>query len=80
MLNRVLNYKVSIAALLEISLWLAVPYLAIGLTWSAFNPAYAEHIHDRLENLVPAGADLVAFVDAALLWPVLIFGSYICPT
>jgi hypothetical protein len=80
LLHRVLNYKMSVAALIEVRLWLAIPYITIGVVWSAFHPAYTQQIQTHLEKLLPAGSELVAFVDSALLWPVLLFAADICPT
>jgi hypothetical protein len=44
--HRVLSYRISIAALIEVWLWLAIPYITIGLVWSAFHPAYADQDTD----------------------------------
>ncbi len=80
MLRRVLSYKITVAALIEIGLWLAIPYIAIGLAWSALHPAYAQQIQSHLLNQLPAGSEFLAFMDSAMLWPVLLFSSGICPT
>jgi hypothetical protein len=79
-LHRVLNYKLSVAVLIEIWLWFLIPYVTFGLFWSAFHPAYANQIQAHLLSGLPAGSDIAAYIDAALLWPVLLFGSGICPT
>ena len=36
-LRRVLSRKVSVAAMIEFALWLAIPYLLIGLVWAFFD-------------------------------------------
>lgn len=77
--RRVMNYKISVATLIEIWLWLAITYLTIGLVWSGFNPVYAQQIETNLLKGLPAGSEPLAYVDAALLWPVLMFASGICP-
>jgi hypothetical protein len=36
-LRQVLKYEVSIETLIEVAMWLAIPYLLIGLTWAFFH-------------------------------------------
>ncbi len=79
-LQRVLNYKLSVATLIEIYLWILLPYVTVGLVWSAFHPANAAQMQAQLAGRLPAGAEVVALTFSALLWPVLLFTSFICPT
>ena len=60
-LQRVLNHQVSIGAMIEVALWLAIPYLCIGFVWSSLHGEQVQQIQTRLEKLSPTGADLLAF-------------------
>jgi hypothetical protein len=64
----VLSYRVSVEALIEIALWLAVPYLTIGRLWSFFHPEGMQRIQAQL---LPAGSsyELAALGGSTLLWP-----------
>jgi hypothetical protein len=67
-LQRVLNHKVSIGALIEVALWLAIPYLGIGFAWSSLHGEQVQQIQTRLEKVSPLGADIMAFGLATALW------------
>ena len=77
-LRRLLSRKVSIAAMLEIAMWLAIPYLVVGIVWTFFNADDVSRIESRLETRVPAGSDLAAFGATSAMWPFLLFGHEIC--
>jgi hypothetical protein len=76
--RRVLNFKVSIEALIEVAMWLAVPHLIIGLTWAFFHPEAVHQLEVQLSRILPAGAEVAAYVEAALLWPVLLLLPPLC--
>ncbi|BDB41177.1 hypothetical protein [Mycobacterium kiyosense] len=78
-LRRILSYQVSIAALIEVALWLALPYLTIGLVWAALHPTQVEQIEERLARVAPAGADLGAFGLVTVLWPASLQIAAACP-
>jgi len=78
-LRRVLEYQVSIAALIEVALWLAVPYLCIGLVWAVFHSEQVQQIQTRLEKVLPTGADVTAFGLTAALWPASLQIADACP-
>lgn len=79
-IQRWLDYKVSVATLVQSWLWLSIPYLLIGFGWTVFHPEYASHMQTHLFGGLPAGAEVAAMLESALLWPILLFGSGICPT
>lgn len=79
-LRRVLSYRVSVAALLEVALWLAIPYLSIGLVWAFLHAAQVAQIETRLAKVMPAGADVAAFGVVAALWPASAQIADTCPT
>jgi hypothetical protein len=76
--RRVLNYKVSIEALIEVAMWLAVPHLIIGLIWTFFHPDAVLQLEVQLARILPAGAEVGAYVIGALLWPVLLLLPPLC--
>ncbi|MGO9155399.1 hypothetical protein [Mycobacterium sp.] len=78
-LQRVLNHQVSIGALIEVALWLAIPYLGIGFVWSSLHGEQVQQIQTRLEKLSPTGADILAFGLTAALWPASIQIADACP-
>jgi hypothetical protein len=77
-LRRLLSRKVSIAAMLEIAMWMAIPYLVVGIVWTFFNADDVSRIESRLETRVPAGSDLAAFGATSAMWPFLLFGHEVC--
>lgn len=78
-LRRVLHYEISIGALIEMALWLAIPYLAVGFVWAVLHADETQRIQSRLENVWPAGADIAAFGLTAALWPASIQIADACP-
>ena len=78
LLRRVLNFKVSIEAMIEVAMWLAIPYLTVGVGLTFFHPDLVRQIGSQLQKSLPAGADLLAFGLTTVLWPVLLFTSDIC--
>lgn len=79
-IRRTLSYKLSVEQLLKTLMWLSLPYLVIGLVWTFFHPEQVQLIESSLLTKFPAGADLVAFGQVTLLWPVLLLGADVCVT
>jgi hypothetical protein len=79
MLRRLLHYEVSVGALIEAALWLAIPYLCIGFVWAALHAEQTQRLQARLETITPAGADVAAFGLTAALWPASIQIAEACP-
>ncbi len=79
LLRHVLQYQVSIGALIEVALWLAIPYLAIGFVWTMLHTEQTQRIQTRLETVFPAGADVAAFGLTTALWPASIQIADACP-
>jgi len=77
-LREVLKYEVSIETLIEVAMWLAIPYLLIGLTWAFFHVEAVAQLQDQLQKILPAGAEVAAYVAAALLWQVLVLLPSLC--
>ncbi|OBK18092.1 hypothetical protein [Mycobacterium asiaticum] len=78
-LRRVLGHQLSVAALIELGLWLALPYLCIGLVWASLHYPQVERIQARLSQMTPAGADVAAFGLTTILWPASIQIADACP-
>ncbi|OCB18023.1 hypothetical protein [Mycobacterium intracellulare] len=49
--RRVLGRKVSIGGLIELAVWLAIPYLCIGFAWTVFHPEDAPYGVHRMFDL-----------------------------
>ena len=78
-LQRLLNRPVSVGALMELALWLAVPYLCIGFVWASLHGEQAAQIQTRVQKVSPVGADLTAFGLVTALWPASIQIADACP-
>lgn len=77
-LRTVLNYEVTIEAVIEILMWLGIPYLVIGLVWGFFHVEAVQQLEGQLNRVLPAGAEVGAYGLAALLWPVLLLLPPLC--
>ena len=78
-LRRLLQHQVSVGALIELSVWLALPYLVIGVVWAVVHPEQTQRIQARVEMVMPVGADVAAFGLAMALWPVSLQIADACP-
>lgn len=58
--RRVLRHQISVGALIELAVWLAIPYLCIGFAWTVFHADQTHRIQARIEAVWPAGADVAA--------------------
>ena len=66
-------------ALIEAGLWLALPYLVVGIGYTFVNAARVDWMQAQLELILPAGANIAAFAESILLWPLLLLTPLICP-
>jgi hypothetical protein len=80
LLRRVLNYRVTIEALVEAAMWLALPYVVIGLVWAFLHAEQLRELERRWETVLPAGSDVVALVQATALWPAMLLLTDACHT
>lgn len=78
MLRRVLSRRVSVEAMIEFAMWLAIPYLLIGLVWAFFDAEQVQVFETALKTKLPAGSDILAFVQTAVMWPHLMLGADVC--
>ena len=78
MLRRLLGYRVSVEAMIEIVMWLLVVYVMVGLTWAFFHAEQVQLLDTALRTRMPAGSDIAAFLTTGTLWPWLLFGVGVC--
>jgi len=79
-MRRVLSRRVSVAAMIEFALWMAMPYIVIGLVFAFFGAEQVQLIETQLQTRLPAAADIAAFVLTVLLWPATLFVVDVCVT
>jgi hypothetical protein len=77
-LRRVLSRRVSVEAVIEIAMWLAIPYVVIGLLWAFFHVEQVQQIETLLQTRIPAGSEIAAFGQVAVMWPVLLVAPDVC--
>lgn len=73
-LRQLLNRPVRVDQLIEAAVWLALPYLLVGLVLTFTQPATLVQVRSQMQLRAPqsAGFDLVAFGVAVTLWPALL--------
>jgi hypothetical protein len=72
LLRRVLDHPVTIAALLEFAMWLAIPYVIVGSAWAFIHADRVNELEAAWSKALPAGANIAAFGEATALWPALL--------
>jgi hypothetical protein len=77
-LRRVLSRRVSVDAMIEFALWMAIPYILIGLAFAFVGAEQVQLIQAQLQTRLPAGAEIAAFLLTALLWPFQLLGVGVC--
>ncbi|OBK43915.1 hypothetical protein A5657_05190 [Mycobacterium kubicae] len=63
---------ISVGAMLELTMWLAVPYIVIGIAWAFLHAGKVQERQAYWDKLLPAGADIAALGEATVLWPALL--------
>ena len=53
MLRRLLSRRVSVEAMLEFAMWMAIPYLLIGLVWAFFDAEQVQLLETALQSRLP---------------------------
>lgn len=76
--RRLLSRKLSVADVIEIGLWAAIPYLIIGLLWAFFQVEDVRHLEGLLQTRLPAGANIIAYLVVTALWPVYVMVPTVC--
>ncbi len=70
--------RISVEGMIEFGLWMAIPYLVIGLTWAFFNVTKVRHLEELLKSAIPAGGGVAAYLLVAGLWPVYLLLPSVC--
>ena len=70
--RELLARPVGVGAMLETLLWLALPYVIIGLAFTVLHPDHVQQREAQLQRWFPAGADVVAFGETTVWWPLLL--------
>jgi hypothetical protein len=72
-LRRVLARPVSVGALIEISMWLAIPHLLIGATWAVAHPDTMYALENSWGTILPAQlGNLATWLGAFVVWPAIL--------
>lgn len=71
-MNAVLSRPVKVEAMIEILMWLALPYIVIGLVFTVTHPDDVRTLERQVHTRLPAGADVASFGAATLLWPMML--------
>jgi hypothetical protein len=77
-IRRLLSRKVSIEAMIEAAMWIAIPYLLVGIVWTFLHADDVARIESQLQTRIPAGSDVAAFGATTALWPFLLVGDEVC--
>ncbi|MBE1547406.1 hypothetical protein GGC64_001414 [Mycobacterium sp. OAS707] len=77
-LRRVLSRRVSVEAMIEFALWMAIPYVVAGLVFAFVRAEQVAMIQTQLQTRLPAGSDIAAYGLTALFWPAGLFGVDVC--
>jgi hypothetical protein len=72
LLRRVLGHSVTVPALLEFAMWLAVLYIVVGLVWVYLHADRVDALEAAWGEALPVGEDMAAFGEATALWPALL--------
>jgi len=67
-----LSRPVKVEAMIETLMWLAVPYIVIGLVFTIGHPDDVRALEKLVQTQLPAGADVASFGATTLLWPMML--------
>lgn len=76
--RRTLSMRVSVADVIETALWLALPYVTIGMVWAFFHGEEVRHLEGLLQTRLPAGGAMAAYLLVAGLWPAYLVFPAVC--
>ena len=77
-IRRGLQHPVSVQALIELAVWLALPYLLIGFFWAFIHADRVDQLQTEWAKVLPTGSDAAAFGEAAALWPAILLLPTTC--
>ncbi|MBJ7465859.1 MAG: hypothetical protein JHD38_19640 [Mycolicibacterium sp.] len=67
-----LSRRVKVEAMIETLMWLALPYIVIGLVFTITHPDDVRALEKQVQTQQPAGADVASFGATTLLWPMML--------
>lgn len=67
-----LSRPVKVEAMIETLMWLAVPYIVIGLVFTIAHPEDVRALEKQVQTQLQAGADVASFGATTLLWPMML--------
>lgn len=70
-----LSQPVKVEAMIETLMWLAVPYVVIGLVFTIAHPDDVRALEKQVQTQLPAGADVASFGATTLLWPMMLISG-----
>lgn len=70
-----LSRPVKVEAMIETLMWLAVPYVVIGLVFTIAHPDDVRALEKQVQTQLPAGADVASFGATTLLWPMMLISG-----
>lgn len=71
-LSAVLSRPVKVEAVIETLMWLALPYIVIGVIFTVLHPDDVRVLEAQVQTQLPAGADAASFGAVTLLWPMML--------
>lgn len=71
-MTTILSRPVKVEAMLETLMWLALPYIVIGLVFTIARPDDVRALEKQVQTQLPAGADVASFGATTLLWPMML--------
>lgn len=77
-IEHVLKHRVTVGGALETLLYVAVAYIAAGVTVTFFRMPYVDMLAAQWEHWMPAGAEVAAFVQITVMWPGLLLAPHLC--
>jgi hypothetical protein len=70
-MSALLSRPVKVEAMIETLMWLALPYIVIGLVFTVAHPDDVRALEKQVQTQLPAGADMASFGATTLLWPMM---------
>ena len=77
-LRGILRRRFKVADVLELGLWLAIPYVIAGIIWALFHYEVVTALQDQWGRWLPAGGEVAGFGIAIALWPALLLLPTVC--
>lgn len=70
-----LSRPVEVEAMIETLMWLAVPYVVVGVVFTIAHPDDVRALEKQVQTQLPAGAEVASFGATTLLWPMMLISG-----